>query len=134
MELLASSFQFLFLALFLIPAIFFLLTQQNTLKAIQPHNRTMSPGQVWLQLIPIFGMIWQFFVVSKISDSLRRELAARNTTFSFEEKPNAVVTANLPRPTYSIGIAYCILMWGMIVPLLNGVFALAAIVCWIIYW
>ncbi|SRR5215203_1959020 len=93
MEPFSSELQFLFLGLFLIPAIFFLLTQQNTLKAIQPHNRAMSPGQVWLQLIPIFGMIWQFFVVSKISDSLRRELAARNTTFSFEESSNTVVTA-----------------------------------------
>jgi len=51
---------------------YFLITQQNTLKAIQQQNRLMRPGEVWLQLIPLFGIVWQFIVVTRISDSIRR--------------------------------------------------------------
>lgn len=42
----------IFFIVFVVVAILFLLTQHNTLKAIQPQNRAMSPGEVWLQLIP----------------------------------------------------------------------------------
>ena len=55
----------------LIPTVFFLLTQQNILKNIQTQNRAMHPGEVWLQLIPIFGSIWAFFVVSRIAESIQ---------------------------------------------------------------
>src|ERR1700730_6662779 len=62
----------LFLA-FLIPAIFFLLTEHVTMKRIRPENRKMSPGLVWLQLIPLLGQIWQFFVVVNIAGSIKKE-------------------------------------------------------------
>jgi len=42
------------LELMIIPAIFFYLTLQNTLKIVSLYNRTMPPGQVWLLLIPLF--------------------------------------------------------------------------------
>jgi len=128
--------QFLFLALFVIPAIFFILTQQNTLKAVQPQNRIMPAGQVWLQLIPLFGLVWQFFVVIKISDSLRKELAMRNNMFSFENQAAYSFHETQPRPTYQIGIVYCILICcSVIMPtLLKGLLALAGMVCWVIYW
>lgn len=132
----SGSIQFLFLALFIIPAIFFILTQQNTLKAIQPENRMMSAGQVWLQLIPLFGLAWQFFVVIKISDSLRKELTMRNNIFSFESQPADAFLRTQPKPTYQIGLAYCILMCcSVIMPtLLKGLLALAGMICWVIYW
>ena len=66
----------------IVPFILFLLHQQNTLKNVQAHNRTMAPGQVWLQLIPLFGMVWQFIVVTRISESIKRELDSN--TFTFE--------------------------------------------------
>ena len=64
------GFQFLFLALFLIPAIFFLLTLQNTLKAISEENRKMPPANVWLMFIPLFNIVWQFIMVDRIAHSL----------------------------------------------------------------
>ena len=51
---------------YLATLIFFLIAQQNTLKSIKPHNRKMQPGEVWLQLIPVFNLIWQFIVVGRI--------------------------------------------------------------------
>lgn len=128
-------FIFLFLLLFLIPAIFFLITQQNTLKAIQLQNRSMSPGEVWLQLIPVFMLVWQFVVVRRIADSIRKELNS-NTTFSFEENQDHTMYEGGERPTYQIGIAYSILITLSVIPYpaIKGLLSLAGTICWIIYW
>jgi hypothetical protein len=122
----------IFFLIALIPAIFFFLAQQNTLKVIKPANRFMAPGEVWLQLIPLFGMVWQFFVITRISNSIARELSDRNT-FSFEQQDTVQQLPN-ERPTYNIGMAYAILACLSLVPLLATLTALAAIICWIIYW
>jgi hypothetical protein len=119
---------FIFFLIFIIPAIIFMICQQNILKAIQPHNRYMQPGEVWLQLIPLFGLVWQFIVVTRISESIKKELWDNN--FSFEDQRYNTVGYG-ERPTYNIGIAYCVLFCCGI---LCGVFSLAGLVCWIIYW
>jgi hypothetical protein len=125
---------FVLFAVFLVPFILFLLTQQNTLKAISPANRSMQPGEVWLQLIPLFGMVWQFIVVSKIAASLQRELLAGNK-FSFEDSRQPAHSELYgEKPTYNIGIAYCILFCCSIIPVLGGLASLGGLVCWIIYW
>lgn len=124
--------QFLLLFAFIIPAIFFLISQQNTLKAIQPANRLMEPGMVWLQLIPLFGMIWQFFVVNRIAESIQRELTGRMGIAQQQPVQNAFGQ----NPTQSAGVAYCVLFCLSVVPypLLRGLFSLGCVICWIIYW
>ena len=116
----------------LIPLVLFLITQQNTLKLIQTQNRRISPGQVWLQLIPFFGLVWQFVVVSRIADSINNEMATGGSTFSFENQPSYYRPEE--KPTYGIGIAYCVLACVSIIPLIGGLAGLAALICWIIYW
>lgn len=128
---------------FLVPAVFFLLTQQNTLKLIQPLNRTINPGQVWLQLIPVFNLYYQFVVVTRISNSLQREF---NSYFNDSNSilPDETVTGATggKRPVYSSGIAYCWLFlistltrWlPSFLSLLSGLVSLAAIIYWIVYW
>ncbi len=106
----------------LIPIIFYLLTLQKTLNEVSPENRQMPPGQVWLILIPIFGMVWAFIVVNRIADSLKAEFAKRN------------VPIDEDRPGYSIGLTYCILYCCSIIPILGGLAAIGGLVCWIIYW
>jgi hypothetical protein len=125
---------FLLLGLFIIPTIFFLITQQNTLKAIQVQNRTMSPGEVWLQLIPLFNLVWQFIVVNKISESIRRELASEKD-FSFETASESNYEYYHGKmPTREIGIAYCVLALCSLIPVIGSFAGLAALICWIIYW
>ncbi|HTV83481.1 MAG TPA: hypothetical protein VME18_12600 [Acidobacteriaceae bacterium] len=46
---------------------------QNALRKCAPASRTMTPGKVWLTLIPLFGLVWQFFVVLNVADSLEIE-------------------------------------------------------------
>jgi hypothetical protein len=52
-------------------------TLQWVLRTCAPENRTMSPSLVWLQVVPLFGTIWQFFVVRAIGTSLAGEYASR---------------------------------------------------------
>ena len=104
----------------LVPLIFFLLTLQRTLAAISPENRMMSPGKVWLWCIPLFNLVWQFIVVQKLSDSIMLECQRLN------------IPTSERRPTYNIGLAYCITtIAGGIIPIIGP---LGAIVCWIMYW
>ena len=55
----------------LLPLIFYLLTLQGILQEVKPENRKMDPGMVWLTLIPLFGIVWQFIIVGNIADSLK---------------------------------------------------------------
>ena len=144
--------QLILLGAFLLPAILFLLTQQNVLRTIGTGNRLMPPGQVWLQLIPLFGLVWQFFVVTSIAGSIRKEMASWDSDSIFG--PDAIVVAHgAKRPTIGIGITYCTLF--VLATLFNtlnvimdfrghtmnntlsgivGFLAIAQITCWIIYW
>ena len=141
-----GGLQLILLAGFLIPAIFFVISQQNTLKMVKRANRQMQPGLVWLQLIPFLGQIWQFVVIVKIAGSIRNGLAAEyeGTIFGADA---AVAEKNAARwPTLGIGLAYCI---PEALITLNNLFAaegsggnlelvgflgLGMFVCWIIYW
>ena len=107
-------------AVILVPYILFLLTLQRTLQIISPENRRMPPGNVWLMFIPLFNIIWQFIMVSRIADSLRDECIRLN------------IPVGEQRPTYNIGLTYniCSITSGFI-PIIG---ALAAITTWILYW
>jgi len=106
----------------LIPFIFYLLTLQNTLYAISSENRKMQPGQVWLSLIPLFGLVWQFIIVNHMADSLKAEFVSKN------------LKVDEYRPGIGIGLAYCILFCCSLIPFLGILAALGGFICWIIYW
>jgi hypothetical protein len=141
-----GSLQILLLLAILIPAIFFLLTQQNTLKAIKAGNRPLHPGLVWLQLIPLFGQVWQFFIVTRIARSIKKEIAFRNDNSILGFPDAAAVEESGKNPTFILGITYCALNTAAIsinfcdlsdIPwmrMVAGLCALSGTVCWIIYW
>lgn len=112
----------IFIGVSILPLIFYLVTVQNTLYEVSPENRKMAPPQVWLSLIPLFGIVWQFILVNRVADSLRAEFAARN------------IEQREARPGYGIGIAYCILYACILVPFFTPFTTIAGIICWIIYW
>ena len=105
----------------MIPTVFYLITLQKALSRCRPENRTLAPGLVWLLLIPFFSMIWHFFIVSGLSETLSREYAARGETAVGDQGR-------------SIGLAMCILNACSLVPYLGSLCALAGFVCWILYW
>jgi hypothetical protein len=109
-------------ALLLVPAIFYLLTLQRALERCAPESRTMPPGQVWLLLIPLFNVVWQFIVVNSIAASLRNEFARRTIPLAEAE------------PGKSVGLVLCVASVAGIVPLLNILAGPVSLVCWILYW
>jgi hypothetical protein len=131
------------LLLFVVPAILFVLTQQNTLKAIRPENRLLRPGLVWLQFIPVFGQVWQFVVVSRIVGSaLRQRMSFRDDSILGLTHDAAAAIGK--QPTLAMGIIYCSLevisilfLFTTLNPttqIIHGLVVLAEIICWVIYW
>lgn len=102
----------------LLPGIFFLLTLKRTLEAISPENRKMPPSNVWLMLIPLFNIVWQFIMVDKIAQSIAAECSKLN------------VPRSDPKPTYNIGLAWNICNLLTFIPFVG----LAALVTFILYW
>jgi len=111
-----------FIVLVSLPMVMYLMTLQGTLREISPENRRMPPEQVWLSLIPLVGIFWQYVIVARLSDSIRLEFTKRN------------IYAEEPRPAYRIGLAFCILISCSVIPYLGFLAALAGMVCWILYW
>jgi hypothetical protein len=146
----AGSLQLLLLLALLVPALLFLLTQQNTLKLIRPENRQMAPGLVWLQLIPVFGQVWQFFVISRLSRSIKSELESPRGDSILGVEDVLVTSVTRKQPTRDIGISYSILYWLMLLVdvimvrghtesspsflMFVGLLGWASIICWIVYW
>lgn len=150
--------QLFFLLVFLIPAFLFLRAQHNALAIVRPENRRLQPGLVWLQLIPIFNYVWIFIVVRRIADSLAKEYAGWESDSIFGIADEEALKNLGKRPTYGIGLTYCILCASLPVSVIlfnlygsttitpeNSAFftaialvafslILAALVCWIVYW
>ncbi|MGO9085181.1 MAG: hypothetical protein ACLP6G_14800 [Terriglobales bacterium] len=108
--------------LFVVPWVFYLLTLQKALARCSQQARTTSPESVWLMLIPLFNLVYQFILVINIAKSLGNEFARRGG-----------VNVD-PEPGKSLGIAMCVLNVGSIIPLLGIPLAFGGLVCWIIYW
>jgi type IV pilus assembly protein PilA len=102
--------------------IFYLLTLSRALTKCSITSRTMQPGMVWLLFVPFVNLVWQFFVVTALADSLDNEFRARRI-------PNVE-----PKPGKSIGIAMCVCGVCSIIPLLGVLAFLAHLILWIIYW
>ena len=109
------------IVIMLIPLIFYCLTLQKALNRVSPENRAMAPGMVWLLLIPLFNIVWQFMVVLNMAKSLGAEFKKRNL-------------AEEADPGKSIGLTACILLCCSVIPFVGGLAGLGYLVCWIIYW
>ena len=110
-----------FLAL-LVLNIFYILTLYRALNKCSASSRTIEPGLVWLLLIPLFNLVWHFFVVLGLAKSLGNEFRARNA-------PNIDLEMGK-----SIGIAMCVCRVCVFIPILGILALLAYLVLWIIYW
>ena len=93
--------------------IFFLLALSRALGLCRPHNRTIEPGMVWLNLIPIFNLVWMFITVIRVSETLRYEFRDRGRHRRSEDYG------------HGLGIAMCISWMAGLLPFL---------VLTIVYW
>ena len=104
----------------LIPAVFYLLTMQKALTLAGDQYRTLNPGLVWLMFIPLFNIVWHFFVVMHVSKSVKAWGTAHGVDFG--------------DGGWGIGLTACILHCCGIIPILGILASLAGLVCIILWW
>jgi hypothetical protein len=109
------------LVVVLFVSILFLLTLHRALDRCAPHNRTMGPGLVWLNLVPLLSIAWQFITVIRVAESLQNEFRDRGRR---------------RRDDYgkSLGIVMCSMNVAGWIPYCGCLFLLAWFVCGIVYW
>jgi len=105
----------------LVVPIFYLLTISRTLAAVSEQHRRMSPGLVWLNLIPAFSLGWHFYTVVKVRDSVVAELRAKGI-------------ADGSNGGFTLGMATSLLYVACVIPGIDLWAVLPALICWIIYW
>ena len=106
----------------LLPAIFYILTLRDAVNKCAPASRTIDPGLIWLLLVPLVNLVFHFFVVLGLAQTLRNEFNRRG------------IRVAEPAPGQSIGLAMCICACCGIIPLLGMLAVLAQLILWIIYW
>lgn len=52
----------------LVAFIFYIRAISKTIRVIDPEYRSQAPGMAWLLLIPIFNVIWFFFLLKSIKN------------------------------------------------------------------
>lgn len=106
----------------LVLAASFLAAIQRALRRVSPENRRMEPGQVWLNLIPIFNLVWCTVTVERVAESLRNEFLAREMHSPRETYGRnyglallgLLATGVLFYPafvTYPVALVYAVLYW-----------------------
>ena len=113
---------FIVFGIALVPMIFYLLNLQKAMEQVSPDLRKMSPGSVWLSLIPVFSLVWSFIMVGNIADSLSAEYQRRN------------MQRNEERLGYQTGLTMAILQVCGFIPFLGPIAGLVGFVFWIMYW
>ena len=87
---------------------------------VPEQYRDISPGQVFLMLIPLFNLVWMFFVFQRVPTSFQKYFAAQGRTDVGDCGKN-------------IGMAYCICVLCSIIPLVGALAGLGSLVLLIIF-
>jgi hypothetical protein len=94
-----------------------LIAMYKTLGLIKKRNRTMEPGMVFLAFVPFLNIVWNFFIVIRVAESLRNEFndrgwSTRDETFGYGMGLTAVIL-NLAG-CLPIGLIFLIIHWRQI--------------------
>lgn len=114
-------FVVILLAISLLIQVLFLLTLSRALQECDERNRTMEPVQVWFNLIPCFNLVWIFFTVSRVPESISNEFYDRGL------RPDGDFGK-------SVGMTYAIMVLCANIPYIGGIFGIVALVCFILFW
>ena len=90
------------------------------LREVPAEHRQITPGKVWLLMIPLFNLIWVFFVFMPMSDSFKSYFNARGRY-------------DVGDCGRQIGLWYCICVVASLVPLVNYLAGPAGLVLLIVY-
>jgi hypothetical protein len=110
------------LGVMLLPRIFYLVTMHRAISKCDPSARSMPPGLVWLSMVPLLYMVWDFVVVVAVGRSLGNEYSRRNKPLSYS------------LPGLGIGISFCVLNLLLWIPFINLIAFPLGVVLWLIFW
>lgn len=99
----------------------FLRSLAGALRECDEENRAMPPGQVWLNLIPLFGVVWMFITVNRVADSMQQEFRDRG----YREDGDY---------GRGIGIGYNVLNLLSVIPFIGSILGIVALALWGTYW
>ena len=112
----------------------------EALKRRPPEYRRQEPGMVWLLMIPLFNIVWNFFVYPKISESYQAYFAAQAgmgqgmvPTPGFNPALNYQTVGPNGDCGRGLALAFCILSCTSIIPYVGACTGLAGFIIWIIY-
>jgi hypothetical protein len=93
-----------------------LITVYKTFNLIAKRNRTMEPGMVFLVFVPLLGIVWPFFVVLRLAESLRNEFEDRGWDTEGESfgYGMGLAMAILNLTCGPIGLIFTIIHWRQI--------------------
>lgn len=92
----------------------------NAQKAIPAEHRKIEPGLIWLLLIPLFNLVWNFFVFMRVPESYRSYFAS-------------IGRANVGETEKKLGLGYSICVVCTFIPCLGFFAGIAALVLLIIF-
>jgi hypothetical protein len=100
--------------------VLYILTMQKALNLAGERHRGMQPGMVWLLLIPLFNLVWHFFVVKNVAGSVKGWAAETGV--------------RVDDAGYAVGLAACVANCCTLVPGLNLLAGPVGLVCFLVWW
>jgi hypothetical protein len=134
-----TTFAVLLLAL-AISRVLYVSALHGAVAACDPGNRRIEPWQVWLALIPLFALAWQFVVVWGVGESLGAELRARGIAAELrarnlvaDRRAREIVAEE--KPGFAVGMTMCATaLLAAVVPFAGVLMIPATLVCWVLHW
>jgi hypothetical protein len=88
--------------------------QARALAACSPRHRTLEPGLVWLNFMPVFHLFWKFWTAAQVGNSVRQEFRARGmrTDQAFGKTAGAIgpTVAVVSRGVLALGFLIAMLL------------------------
>jgi hypothetical protein len=110
----------------------FLSTIARTVSRVRRENRRIEPAQAWLNLLPVFNLVWLPITVDRVAASIKAECEERGLDEPGEGygRLSGLTWLTLSAFTVPVGVA----SRGLDVPCCAFVFVLLAVVFWVTYW
>jgi hypothetical protein len=97
---------------------------------VRRENRRIDPGQVWLNLVPVFNLVWLPITVDRLADSIRRECEERGLDQPGEGYTRPVGLTWLVLSVLAVPVTTLAPELGCAVL----VFVPTAVMFWVVYW
>jgi hypothetical protein len=122
----------IFLVVGLTVLLLFFSTVSRTVSRVRRENRRIEPPQVWLNLIPLFNLVWLPITVDRVAASIKAECEERGIDEPGDSYGRMTGLAWLTLSVFAPPAVYA--SRGFDSPCCVFLFALVAVVFWVSYW